>query len=260
MDYDKYLQRLWALRWLVAIAALVAIYGGLNTRYDIHPTQGKVERKVVRYATAQTQVLIDSPRSPITDASLNIAPLSTRAVLYAAFLRNEEARTPILKAAGLPHNAPVAIIGGDQATTGAPAASSKTPGAISAGLTPEQQAVVFTAQEGLPLVNVRAQAPTLDEAIKLADGAAKGAADYLGSLQTSRSTPQSDRVTVRQLGDASGGVIEQGPGRRAIVTAALGIFAGLCLLILLLDGGVRAIRAPRRARRQQDSDAAASAA
>jgi hypothetical protein len=245
MDYDKYIERLWALRWFVAVAIIIAVFGGLRTRYDIQLTKGTMHAKVERFATAQTQVLIDSPRSPITDASLNIAPLAARATLYAAFLRNEEARGPILKAAGLDPTSPVVILGGDQASSApVPKAAAGTGGI--AGIPVDTSGVVFTAQAGLPLVNVRAQAPTLDEAVRLADGAAKGAQEYLGTLQTSSATPRSDRVTVRQLGEATGAVTEQGPGKRAIVTTAIGIAAGLCLLLLIVDAAIRHLRAPRR--------------
>jgi len=239
MDFAQLLNILVRLRVFVVLAAIVALLGGLSTRYTLTSDPVGLQRDVERSATATTQLLLDSPQSPLTDASLDIAPLSARASLYAAFMLNDEARAPILQKAGLPPTAPVLF------ASAAPTESTTSADTAPSGAPEGQRLLIFRAQEGLPLITIRANAPGREEAARLANGAARGAQEYLATLKPEGNLAPQTPISVRQLGRAEGLVLEQGTSVRAVIVAVIGLFAVLCLLILLVDASIRGIRLSR---------------
>src|SRR5690606_17275867 len=59
----------------------------------------------------------------------------------------------------------------------------------------------FESSPELPIVTIFAQAPTPEEATRLANATAEGLAVYVRRLQATRLVPSSQRVTIRQLGE-----------------------------------------------------------
>ena len=199
MDIGHYLRRLWRLRYIVAVVSVIALLLGASTGYDLGIAPPQAKRKMSVVGTATTQMLVDSPRSPIGDLSLQIAPLTSRASLYVAFLRSEPVRAIMAEKAGLPPGAALIIesagSGAAQPGAGSGAESTRPVGSY---------VVVFSTSEGLPIINVRTQAPTQERAELLATAAVSSARQYVSDLQSEQAIAPANRVGLRPIGPPLG--------------------------------------------------------
>src|ERR1700761_9349687 len=114
------LLKLWKLRLWVGIGILLGVAAAAATV--------KVSRPTV-YASASTQMLVDSPSSALANSRTDLTGYISRANVFANLMTSAEALNYIGKAAGVPGNliAPTGPIG----VTGAPSASHapvETPG------------------------------------------------------------------------------------------------------------------------------------
>jgi hypothetical protein len=216
-----------------------------------------MDRKTSEVGTANTQILVDSPRSPVADLSLEIQPLSSRASLYVAFLRSEPVRADLAKRAGLSPNIPLSIetSGSGVTRTGAQTAQTQA-GGIAAAST-NAHLVIFSVQDGLPLINVKTQAPTEREALALATAATQSARDYVENLQSQQAVAPINRVGLRTIGPPVGSLVTAGPDITMVWVVAIGSIFGLWMLVLLVDAAVLAVRV-RRARQSLESETASS--
>ena len=103
----------------------------------------------------------------------------------------------------------------------------------------------FVQNPSLPTVDVYAQAPTTEKAIALADGAVTGFAEFINHLNAN-GVPQRERVEIRQLGQATGGIVDPGAGKKIGVLVFLAVFAMWCWFVLF----VSRVRADLRATQQ----------
>jgi hypothetical protein len=101
--------------------------------------------------------------------------------------------------------------------------------------------LAFSATPEQPTVSIFAQAPTPDQAAKLANAAVTGFQNYL-ARSTARH-PEIARILIRPLGPAVGGsVVTNGTGKVVGVLVAFVVFAVGCFLIVFLSGVIRNIR------------------
>jgi hypothetical protein len=100
----------------------------------------------------------------------------------------------------------------------------------------------FEAQEDLPIVAIRSQAPTAPEAIKLADSAVTGLKDYLRTAEAQGEIPDKRLVQIKPLGQAKGGVVNSGVNRVVagmVFVAVFGLGCGLILVGVNVAAGMR---------------------
>jgi hypothetical protein len=212
MELAQALIQLWERKiWLLVglIAAGVAGFG-------VHQAA-----KSSVYAAATTQMVVDAPRSALGDIQSSLEPFTARAGVFALLMTSPQALNAIGDAAGIPGNR-IAAEGPPQANL-PQVGSSPTP--IN---TPYK--LQLNQDPTLPTVDIYAQAPTAQEAVKLANGAVTGFATYLKSLQVQGSVPTGQRVEIRQLGSAIGGVVNS-----AASTKMAGI-VGIVVLLLWCGG------------------------
>jgi hypothetical protein len=210
------------------VAALVTVIGVY--KISLFPP-GLASRNNV-FATASTQILVDTPESAFADLSSNIEPLETRANVFARFLASPVAVAEIAKKAGVPADS---IDANGPFEINVPVFESEpTAEARSSEIVGERDLyrLRFDANPNLPIISVFAQAPTTEQATKLAGAVPTALRDYIRNLQNAQHTPDQSRVEIRRLGAASGGVVNAGANIQIGVLIFLAILAGWCMLLI----------------------------
>jgi hypothetical protein len=87
----------------------------------------------------------------------------------------------------------------------------------------------------VPILDVDAQAPSAEAAGRLANAAADGLRDYLGSLANAERTPSTLQVRVRQLGRARGEVLNEGVALEVALLTFLLVFAASCAAAVVVS-------------------------
>ena len=211
MTLARILLKLWKLRLWVGIGVVLAVVAAVGSVATSHSTV---------YANASTQMLVDSPASALANAGADLTGYSARANVFARLMTSDEALRYIGQAAGIPGNlidanGPVEINGSPTAT--------HAPVAIKGGKNlpfPAIYKLSFVQNPDLPTVDVYAQAPTTAQAIALANGAVTGFANFVNQLD-GNNVPLGKRIEVRQLGAATGGMVDPGASKKIAVLALL---------------------------------------
>ena len=186
------------------------------------------------YATASTQMLVDSPDSALANASVNLTGYTDRATVFARMMTSAAALQYIGNAAGIDGSlieaeGPVEINGSPTAT--------HTPVDIVRGKdlpAPAVYKLSFVQNPSIPTVDVYAQAPTTAKAIALANGAVTGFANFVSNLNATDVT-QNERILVRQLGQATGGVVDPSAGKSIALLLFVGVLALWCCIVLFVS-------------------------
>ena len=232
MEPARTLRILWRRRRLVAIGALVALIAALLSVNQVGLWPPSLKSRSNVFATASTQILVDTPRSAFADLSNEIDPLETRASVFARFLASPAAVALIAREANLP------------------AAAIEAQGPYELNLPPFQQEPTaeqrssqiigegalyrmrFENNPDLPIISVFAQAPTREGAIALAAAAPAALGAYVSQIQETQHTPFSRRVEIRKLGHATGGVVNAGANRQIAALVFIVVLVGWCLLLV----------------------------
>lgn len=190
-------------------------------------------------------MLVDSPDSALANASEDLTGYLNRASVFARMMTSAEALQYIGKAAGIDGslieaNGPVEINGSPTAT--------HAPVDIVRGKDlpfPANYELSFVQNPSLPTVDVFAKAPTTAQAIALANGAVTGFANFVSQLNGTN-VPQAKRVEVRQLGGATGGVVDSSASKSIGLLVFIGVFAVWCWIVLLMSRVRANLRAAKR--------------
>lgn len=234
------LLKLWSLRLWVGIGVLVGGIAAVGSFAIAHSTV---------YATASTQMLVDSPDSALANANTLLDGYVARAGVFARLMTSDEALQDIGKAAGVNGNLIEATgpteINGSPVATHAPVTigNSALPAAKTYKLT-------FVQNPSLPTVDVYASAPTTAQAIALANGAVTGFATFVNQLNPGK-LPQSEAVEIRQLGQATGGIVDPTASKSTALLVFVAVFAIWCWLVLFVSRQ----RANLRAAKEGHADA-----
>jgi hypothetical protein len=236
MTLAKTLLKLWSLRLWVGLGVLVGGVAAVGSVAISHSTV---------YATASSQLLVDSPNSALVNANVLLDSYVARAGVFARMMTSDEALQYIGKAAGINGNLIEAT--GPIEINGSPAAT-HTPVAIEDGKDLPAGKIYklsFVQNPSLPTVDVYAAAPTTAQAIALANGAVTGFATFVNQLNGG-TVPQSERVEIRQLGPATGGVVDPTASKSTAVLIFLVVFAIWCWLVLFVSRLRANLRAAKR--------------
>jgi hypothetical protein len=253
MELVSILRDLWRRKLSVLAVFVVALLVAIASAYKLPSMQPRS----VELGAASSQILIDSPASTLVQGadSGQITTLSTRALVFAQYLSSLEARNDIARASGIPARA-ISLSGpfsNDNArVTYQPQASSERANDIAKES--DVYRLLFTAQEGVPIITVTSQAPTADAAVRLARAAYVTLQRYVDKLQIqAESVPvkplpkgvsaapvtPDPGVKVRQLGEPVGGVIGSGNGKLLMLVAFIGVMLIGCAVITILPGMAR---------------------
>ena len=226
MRLGIHLRELWRLRLGVAVSAVLAVVVALTTG-GTH-----------QIATASTQVLVDTPRSKLTDLRANtydLSSLTTRAGLLGNIMVSEPVRTYIAARAGVP---------ADRIEATAPITANfpralKEPGSEKRASdilrSTDQYRLDVEANPTVPILGIYTQAPNRQAAERLASASVAGLQTYLSTVAGRERLGANKQVRLLQLGTPSGGVINQGIGKQIAVLTFVVVFALGCCAVLLLD-------------------------
>ena len=238
MELARILLKLWALRVWIIVGIVLA---GAVVAISLPRLGSNV------YSSASTQMIVDAPRSALGDAREDLTPYTARAVVFARLMTDPQALQYIGQAAGIPGNLIAASgpteLTGPQATHAPTAAQG---GQLTAA--PARYKLNFLQNPALPTVDVYAEAPTTKQAIALANGAVTGFSGYINNLENQSSVPAGQRITIRQAGSATGGVVDPGASKGLalmIFVVVLALWCGLVLLVTNVRAQLRAVRAGR---------------
>ena len=247
-------------RSTVTVVVVVAAFVAILSTYKLTPSG--LEKRSPQVGAASSQILVDSPGSALV-AGASVATfdaLSTRAQIYGQYLSSLEASDE------------------DRQADRDPARDDRHRRALQHGCRPEHlpgqpsedranqlvdqgapNRLVFTAQEGVPIISVDAQAPTADRAAKLAIASFITLKRYVRKLKSSeeylsrplQSGPDAaakaalEGVTVRELGTPEGGTIGGANDKILMVLAFITVFLLGCAAIIDPAAGPGAPAEPR---------------
>lgn len=232
MELARTLRILWGRRRLVVLGMGIALVAALLSIYRIGLAPPSLESRTNVFATASTQILVDTPGSAFADLASELDPLETRANVFARFLATPAAVALIAQKAQLPFNA---IEAQGPYDLNVPS--------FHQGPTAEQRSsqiigeralyrLRFENNPDLPIISVFAQAPSEDEAVALAAAAPAALGAYIDRLQTEQGTPAYRQVEVQRLGQATGGVVNAGANIQIATLVFVAVLVGWCMLLI----------------------------
>ena len=241
MRLGMYLRELSRSKVGLGIALAVALLAASRVLFAISIFPPGIESRSTDVATASTHVLIDTPRSTLTDLRQDfyeIRVLSQRAVILGNVMASPPVRDFIGRRVGVP---------GDEISATGPVTPDQ-PNVIATAETaphttdilkrPNEYRLSIQANPTVPVLDIYAEAPDDAAAKKLASGAVSGLRDYLDLVARQRGTPGSEQVVLQQLGPVRGGVINSGAGLTMALVVFLLIFT-VCAAAVLCVARIR---------------------
>lgn len=234
MESVGILRALWRRRALVALGALLAILVGVSALYRISLSSMPQKRETLS-AFSVERLLVDTPNSLVADAQApGAASIVIRAILLGDLLSSPEARATIAREAGL-SPAEIDVIG--PSTTVPEVATPLAEKAIEV-TRPGRPYIVTVGQESnLPILSVRATAPSPEEAAKLTR-ATTATLDALGG----EGQATGGDVAIEPIAKAQTGAIATSPGKTKAVGLAMVVFFLWCVAIVVFDRFLRRAR------------------
>jgi hypothetical protein len=232
MELARTLNTLWRRRRLVALGVPIALLAALLSVYRVGLAPPSLASRTNVFATASTQILVDTPASAFADLESSLEPLETRANVFARFLASPAAVTLIAERAGLPVDAVEAQGPYDlnlPVFQQEPTAEQRSSQIVGEGA---RYRLRFDNNPDLPIISVFSQAPSSEEAIALAAAAPAALRAYIDRLQEQQRTPAARQVKVRRLGDATGGVVNEGANLQIAALVFVAVLAGWCMLLV----------------------------
>ena len=194
-------------------------------------------------------MLVDSPTSGLANSGVDMTGYIARANVFARLMTSAAALRYIGQAAGIPGNL---IDANGPIETNGSAIASHAPVELKGGKDlpfPATYKLSLVQNPSLPTVDVYAQAPTTAQAISLANGAVTGFAKFVNQL-AGDNVPLAKRIEVRQLGAATGGVVDPGASKKIAVLIFFAVLAMWCGGVLF----VSRLRADLRAAKNNDDN------
>lgn len=232
MDVARTLKVLWQRRRLVALGALFAALAAMLSIYRVGLVPPSLTSRTNVFATASTQILVDTPDSAFADLANDVEPLNTRASVFARFLASPVAVALIARKAQLPFDA-IEAKGPFELNVPevqqAPTAERRSSQILGEGALYRLR---FENNSSLPIVTVFAQAPNQAGAVRLAAAAPAALRDYIDRIQARQHTPAKQRVAIRQLGRATGGIVNQSANLQIATLVFVVVLGAWCMLLV----------------------------
>ncbi|UGS37745.1 YveK family protein [Capillimicrobium parvum] len=246
MEFALLLRALWSRKWLVTLGVLVALAAAILRVDHVSFAPPALKSRSLSYATARTQVIVDAPDSSLADLGTDLNPLIVRAGVYSRLLTSPDALRVIGREAGV--NPGLIFAQGPFETNQPRAEQEPTAEQRSSQIVGETNSyrLQFESSPELPIITIFAQAPTTDEANRLATGAAQGLSAYVRQLQLARLVPAAQRVEIRQLGQPAARTVNSGVGMRMGVLIFFLVFVVWCAALLVISRLVSNWRAAGR--------------
>jgi len=232
MELARTLKTLWHRRRLVGLGALLAAIAAILSIYQVGLFPPSLNSRTNVFATASTQLLVDTPASSFADIANDIEPLDARAGVFARFLASPVAIALIAREAKLPASAIEAQgpfeLDVPEVQHG-PTADRRSSQIVGEGALYRLR---FENSPSLPIVTIFAQAPSQDGAVKLATAVPVALRTYIDQIQAEQQIPAKQRVVIRRLGKATGGVVNQGANLQIATLVFVVVLGVWCMLLI----------------------------
>ncbi|HET9184621.1 MAG TPA: hypothetical protein VFN82_00645, partial [Solirubrobacterales bacterium] len=243
MAFLETIRRLSKHKILVAFVLLLAIGAAILSAYRV--SSKGLEKRSLSVSAASSQILVDSVPSALAQGAetSTFEALATRAKIYGQYLASLSARVEIAERAGVPV-ASLSTSGPFSTATGQINYSAESSGERASELLQEGAGnrLVFSAQEGVPIITVDAQAGDTETAVDLASASYATLHKYIKGLEV-EGKPLRHGVTVRQLGAPEGGTLGGSNDMMLMALAFLLTFGLGCGAILVVPGVIQRWRA-----------------
>ncbi len=222
-------------RWATAASVLVAVLAATLSVYKIGVLPPRLQPRALEIGSASTTVVVDAPRSAITDLAANtetFGSLQARATLLGNLMTTDPVKAKIARLVGI---APGQIDADAPITANVPQTLIE-PGSGAAAsdilATADHYKLQIQADPTVPILHIYTQAPSAATAIRLAAASVDGLREYLAQLGTSQKRGQNGQVRLEQLGVPHGGVVNGGAAIQiALLTFVTAFAIAFCLLI-----------------------------
>lgn len=232
MELARTLKTLWQRRRLMALGVLVATIAALLSVYRVGLFPPSLEGRTNVFASASSQILVDTPDSAFADLSYDLEALDARASVFARFLASPAAIALIAREAKIPFAA-IEARGPFELNVPevqqAPTAERRSSQILGEGALYRLR---FENNPSLPIVSVFAQAPNREEAIALAAAAPRALREYIDRIQAQQHTPIERQVEIRRLGGATGGIVNSGANLQIAALVFIIVLGGWCMLLI----------------------------
>jgi hypothetical protein len=231
MEFALILRELARHRRALAIGVLVAAIAAVLSVY--HLEGFKLKTGSLQHSAASTELLVDWESSVLGNVAQATEPLAARAGLYANLMTSPAVLNLVGRQVGL---------SGEQLYAAGPVVVNQPrveeePTALrrNVELTGETKPyrLNFETQATSPTITINSQAPTTRQAVALANATVIAMHQYVASIEATNRVNRGSRVVIRQLGKASGGVVDAGIRKSVAVMVFIAVFLVWCVLVLL---------------------------
>jgi hypothetical protein len=234
MEFALVLRELWSRRRIVSVGILVGVLVAMLSVYRLDGLS--LKPRALQFSSASTQLFVDTPTTALGDVNANVSQLQTMATVLANFMASPTVVDLIGKQVGLSGqqiyaagpvvlNQPRSVVEPTQLKRNVEVTGETIPYRIE-----------FLNDPSLPTIGINTQAPTTAMAIRLADASVTALQQYVTTLEENSSTPRQQRVVIRPLGHALGGVVNSGISKKLAAMIGIAVFFLWCVLVLV---GVR---------------------
>jgi hypothetical protein len=241
MSLGLLLHKLWRRRAAVACSLVIAAVAALWSVDRISILPPGLTPRAVEFASAHATAIVDTPTSVALDlrqSAYNFESLENRAILLGDLVATPPVANYIARAAGVP---PQKIQVSLPATPDQPLPRvdvqhpRKTTDILRYN---GQYRVSVEANPTAPTLDIYANAPKEEAAVRMANSAVAGLSAYIAAKQVVQGIPPQSRIHLRQAGGATGGIVD--PGAQWQLAALAFVFALVaCYGAFVLAGRVR---------------------
>lgn len=231
MEVARALRALGRRKRLLAAGIVLATIAAILSVCTVSLFPPSLTSRTNVFSAASTQMLVDTPGSAFADLAEEVEPLNTRAQVFSRFLASPIAIDLIAREAHLPADA---VEGQGPYEQNLPLFEQEPTAEKRSTQIIGERALYrlrFENNPNLPIITVFADAPTTEDAVRLADAVPAALSAYITRIQEAQHTPAPRRVEIRKLGDASGSTVNAGAN---VQIAALTFFVVLLLWCLML--------------------------
>jgi hypothetical protein len=236
VDFAEIVNQLWRRRtWVLAVLAVSAVVA-VVTVYKVSLSPPGLHTKTIERGAAETQLLVDAPRSGIGDLTRDLDPLSARALVLSQLMHSDPVVSRIAKIMGVPRGAIEAQT--DNSALNVPQSQLEPGQGKRANQIAGETRLLRLTFQGVPdqpTVNVFAQSDTAAEAEKLANAAVTATRQWIADTENQQLVPDQRRTVITQLGSADSGTVNQGASRMFAALLFLAVLIAGCVVVLLVN-------------------------
>ena len=231
MELALVLRELWARRRVVALGVIIGAAIAILAVYQVS-TSG-LKPRALQYSSASSLIFVDTPTTALGDVTADVGQLQARATVLGNFMASPTIVDAIAKQVGLSGYqiyaaGPVDV---DQPRAVVEPTELKRNVQVTGETDPYR--MEFLNDPTLPTIGINTQAPTTKMALALANASVVAIQQYVTQLEALGKTPKNDRVVIRSLGPAIGGVVDTGITKKLAILIGLAVFLLWCGLVLV---------------------------